>query len=272
MAFFSLVSLFSSLLLLPLLLWVPELVIEMSSEYLLLLALTGIFQALYLLGLAQAYRTERLSIIYPMARALPVAIVPVCLSLFADKHYSLGQYLGVIAIIVGSLLIPHERMRNIELAAFTNRGSLFALLAALATSGYTLVDSKVLNDYRALAPDVPSLQSALCYMLLLSLSATLFSVLFSMATKAGRQQWPNVLGAQVKTAFATAAMMNLTYSLVLIAMNFASNVGYIVALRQLSIPIGVCLGVVLLGEHFSRNQKLALVLIMIGIYSVISLA
>jgi hypothetical protein len=40
----------------------------------------------------------------------------------------------------------------------------------------------------------------------------------------------------------------LAYSLVLIAMSFAKNISYVVAFRQLGIPIGAILGMVILKE------------------------
>ena len=57
----------------------------------------------------------------------------------------------------------------------------------------------------------------------------------------------------------------LTYTLVLISMAWAKNVSYVVGFRQLSIPIGVIMGVVLLGEPLYRPKALGVLIIMVGL-------
>jgi len=51
----------------------------------------------------------------------------------------------------------------------------------------------------------------------------------------------------------------LAYTLVLISMAFVAEVSYVVAFRQLSIPLGTLLGVVLLGEpgHVPKSVGVA---------------
>ena len=58
-------------------------------------------------------------------------------------------------------------------------------------------------------------------------------------------------------------MIALTYGIVLAAMTHAKNVSYIVAFRQLSLPIGVFLGLVILKEQGSL-LRFASVLLMVG--------
>lgn len=269
LAFFTLASIFASLILLPYAVLESHLVWDIFSAYWPYVAATGFFQAFYFLGLTFAYRSEDLSIVYPIARALPVGLVPVWLAIFDSKHYSLSQYLGVIAIILGSLVIPHASLKRISMSALLNKGSFYALVAALATTGYTLIDQHVLSSVSMQAADYESWQISLSYMFLLSASSVVFVLMLSMIAPVERQHWRTALQAQTRSAFSTAIIMTLTYSLVLIAMNFADNVGYIVALRQLSIPIGVLLGVFLLGERFAITQKFALATIMVGIYTVL---
>ena len=59
--------------------------------------------------------------------------------------------------------------------------------------------------------------------------------------------------------------MYLTYLLVLTAMGYASDVSYIAAMRQLSIPLGATLGVVVLGESASRTKRLGIVVTFAGL-------
>ena len=56
-----------------------------------------------------------------------------------------------------------------------------------------------------------------------------------------------------------------TYSLVLTAMNFAADVTYVVAFRQLSIPIGALLGFIFLREEIHPPRLLGLAAVCLGL-------
>ena len=57
----------------------------------------------------------------------------------------------------------------------------------------------------------------------------------------------------------------LTYSLALISMAFVTNVSYVVAFRQLSIPLGVMLSVWLLKEPAHIPKLVAVVVMLLGL-------
>ena len=73
----------------------------------------------------------------------------------------------------------------------------------------------------------------------------------------------------VRQRFPSAAFMGfgiyLTYSLVLISMAFVTNVSYVVAFRQLSIPLGVVLSLWLLKEPVYVPKLVAVVVMFIGL-------
>jgi len=58
------------------------------------------------------------------------------------------------------------------------------------------------------------------------------------------------------------------YTLVLIAMGLASNVSYVMAFRQLSIPIGAALGIFVLKEKITVAKVLGVCLICAGLVAV----
>jgi len=66
----------------------------------------------------------------------------------------------------------------------------------------------------------------------------------------------------------TGAIMLLTYLLVLWSMQYVDNVSYVVAFRQLSIPLGVGLGVWLLSEPAHRPKLAGVAMICIGLVAV----
>ena len=55
------------------------------------------------------------------------------------------------------------------------------------------------------------------------------------------------------------------YALVLLAMNHVSNVSFVQAFRQLSLPIGAFLGYLILKEKITRSRWIGLGLIMAGL-------
>ncbi len=63
-----------------------------------------------------------------------------------------------------------------------------------------------------------------------------------------RQRITNVIRDFKAAAITTGIGIYLTYGLVLASMNYVTNVNYVSAFRQLSIPIGALMGVVLLKE------------------------
>jgi uncharacterized membrane protein len=56
-----------------------------------------------------------------------------------------------------------------------------------------------------------------------------------------------------------------SYTLVLIAMMLATNVSYIAAFRQLSIPLGAILGIILFKETATRPKFTGIIFIFLGL-------
>lgn len=63
--------------------------------------------------------------------------------------------------------------------------------------------------------------------------------------------------------------MLLTYALVDWPMAYASDVSYVMALRQISIPITVALGICLLGEHLTPPKLVGVGIVVIGLLLVV---
>ena len=79
-----------------------------------------------------------------------------------------------------------------------------------------------------------------------------------------------VLGREVlatsfwRTAL-TGASIFFTYSLVLLAMHLARDVSYVVAFRQLSVPIGAALGVIVLKEPLHKPKIIGIAVVTVGL-------
>ncbi len=66
----------------------------------------------------------------------------------------------------------------------------------------------------------------------------------------------------------TGVMVMATYGLVLVAMTLTAEVSLVVAMRQLSIPLGVMLGVLWLRERAAIAKWIGIVIMLAGLWTV----
>ena len=59
--------------------------------------------------------------------------------------------------------------------------------------------------------------------------------------------------------------MFATYTLVLISLGFVSNVSYVVAFRQISVPLGTVLGILILKEPAYVSKYIGVVVVFAGL-------
>lgn len=262
LAFFFLASLWGFLLGAPLILpFTWPLLQSMPATLWAWVGLSGLCQALYLWGLGQAYQRGELSSLYPLIRAVPLLLLMLAGLLWqAGNPLSHAALAGILLIVLGCLLLPMRHFGDLRLRHYLNPASAFALLAATATAGYSLVDDIATRALRGLPSAHSAAEVALLYVLLQSLAAAAWLGLPLLRQQAWRR-----LAGQWRSSLFTGIMMPLTYVLVVWAMAYASHVSYVVALRQVSIPIGVGLGIWLLGEPLSRAKLLGVALVLGGL-------
>ncbi len=150
-------------------------------------------------------------------------------------------------ITFGCILVPLTHVRQVSLVAYLNVGVFWALIAAIGTTGYSVVDKEALT-------------------LLTQQASTMFGDPYSAIFYLGAQFWamglPVLLwclitrndqelqaAANPKSASMAGIMMASTYGLVLFAMTMTDNVSLVVALRQISIVFGLLMGIWLLAEN-----------------------
>jgi len=187
--------------------------------------------ALYFYALGRSYRHGDFSRVYPMARGLGVALVPlVALPVFGERLSWLGALgvgfvvLGIAALSVTPSALPVNGLGT---------GTAWALVTGLTIAAYSLVDKA------GVARLHPMPYIALMG---LGLSALLAPVVLSdrpAIAREWRRHWRAIL---------VASAMNLTsYLLVLFAFRL-SKVGYVVAARELSILFSAFIGSLWLRE------------------------
>ncbi|MBI4241662.1 MAG: EamA family transporter [Candidatus Rokubacteria bacterium] len=197
---------------------------------------TVILHALYFYALGRSYRSGEFSLVYPMARGLGVALVPILALFLFDERLSPVGTAGVALVVLGIVslhLIPRAWSGEAVEVQRVGPGTWWALLTGLTIAAYSLVDKA---GVARLHP-VP-------YISLMGLGSILLLLPVGLAKRdALRREW------QVNwRAILAASTMTLTaYLLVLFAFRL-SKTGYVVAARELSIVFSAIIGSLWLGE------------------------
>jgi drug/metabolite transporter (DMT)-like permease len=237
------------------------------SSVWMLIIITGLFQALYYASLAGAYRSGDMSLAYPLARSSPVIVVTVVTFILGEGDtISLQCVVGIVLVVAGCSFVPLKTFSGFHLRNYLCRTCGFALLAAVGTAGYSIVDAEALRWLRESLSDESSIVVVtILYALAEAISSSLWLLLFVSVRKEEREQLTQVMKSGKRMALLAGVGIYLTYTLVLISMSWAKNVSYVVGFRQLSIPIGVMMGVFLLREPLYRPKAFGVVILLIGL-------
>lgn len=264
-AFFIWATALGTLLFSPLLLPHWRDILELPASFWWLLFISGGFQALYLAGLAKAYTKADLSLVYPLARSTPVMLVPVLVWLIYSRSALSGlDLIAMLFIVVGALILPLTRWSAWKLSNYFNAGVGWALVAAFGTAGYSVIDSAAILNMRALGWEPFAAGSTFVVLQGVSIVAWMLPIL-----KWGFRE-SVALPKQLKPTLLAGTFIMLTYLLVLVSMSMVEEVSYVVALRQLSIPIGVAIGALWLREKLSLPRIQGVSLMLIGLVLVSS--
>ena len=205
--------------------------------------------------LAWAYSHGDLSFVYPIARGSILLFLPVLAYATIGERVS-GLGLGALGLIIGGILalqLPALEWRSLATlgARLRNPATVFALLAALAAACYTLWDKRAVQR-------VPAFAYIYVYTFLTAAAYAAFIWRRHPRTEIARH-WRTHRGAILQVGF-----FNITsYLLVLLALRTGTS-SYVIALRQLSIAVGVMLGAWLLREHISTPKRVGVGLIVVG--------
>jgi drug/metabolite transporter (DMT)-like permease len=210
---------------------------------------TIVLHALYFFSLGRAYATGDLSLVYPVARGLGVALVPVAAFVLWDERLSSLGTLGVILVASGIFLL-HWRPGAWTAAAFLASGTGWALATGVLIASYSLLDKAGVVRLHPLA-----------YIWLMEMGSCALLTPVALAKGAlARREWRLNRGT-----IAAAALMSPTgYLLVLFAFQF-SKTGYVVAAREMSIVLSAVLGSVWLKEGGLGRRLAGAAVVLVGV-------
>jgi len=189
--------------------------------------------AVYFWALSRSYRYGDFSRVYPMARGLGVALVPLfALPLFGERLSWLGS-LGIGLVVVGIAGLSRNPAAVRSTRGWLGAGTVWAIVTGLTIASYSLVDKAGVARLHPMP-----------YIALMGLG---LSVVLCPIVLADRHALVNEWRRRWRTILVASAMNLTSYLLVLFAFRL-SKVGYVVASRELSILFSAFIGSLWLGE------------------------
>ena len=215
---------------------------DVAGEAVPYMAVSAVFELLYLGLLAFAYERAELSVVYPVARGLaPVLVLGVGIAALGVGTSSVEVW-GVVLVALGVLLVRGLR-------AGDSRGTVYGLAIAACIAGYTLADARGVEHADPFA------------YLLVVLAVPVAVYLALVVRRRGLESLRGELG--LATLVAGPATFG-AFALVLFALQRASAAS-VAAVRETSVVIAVALAAPVLGERVTRGRLAGAVLVVIGV-------
>jgi drug/metabolite transporter (DMT)-like permease len=235
-----------------------------------LIAASSVFEALYYSALAGAYRNGDMSLAYPLARALPTLfITATTVALGIGKPITPLGLAGIALVAAGCLVLPIKDRRSLHARDYLNLCCVLAVAAGVGTTGYTIIDSEVLRSLRTLpSSTVGGSELTLIYLWLTSAGCAALLAPYVAVYPAERLRLGQLARNGWRWAVLAGLIIAVGYGMVLTAMSYASNVSYIGAFRQTSIPLGAALGIIVQKEPLYAAKVVGTAVILAGLVMV----
>lgn len=238
---------------------------QLPLKFYLLLLSSNFFQTLYTLGLALGYRSGDISVVYPMGRALPVLLIAGVTMLFG-----LGKttpppvaLAGMMVIFAGCVIMPLKDFKHFSIKNYLNKTIRWVVVIAIGTTGYTICDSLAMELLQQ-TPGRSALYRTLFYNFNVQLLLGLSLLALTFCSKDETRKLFHLAKSSIQP-YLVGVFSSVAYALVLFAMPLVTNVSYLQAFRQMSLPLGVFAGIFILKEPCSATRIVGIILIVSGL-------
>ena len=205
-----------------------------------LVVASGVALILYYLLTVMCVTLGDVSVYYPIMRSSPLFVV-VAGYFVLGQRYPFVLLAGIAIVLVSAFLLQYERG---SARVFDNVRALLLAVAAMCAHGFiTLVDAEAMRSVR---PE----EFFLATYVLVALPG--MAVVFVVTRPPGRGALKHLFAGWWATPwrFLSAGILAyLSYYLLLVAFYLGGNVAAVASLRQISIPVSVLLGALVLGER-----------------------
>lgn len=201
----------------------------MPGEVWVCVLISGSCAGAYFFFLAKGYAKSDFTVVYPIARALPVVLVGLG-DILRGHDPSVWGWMGMSLVVIGCLLTPLRSLSEFHWQRYIHWPSLWMVLAAMGTVGYSLSD-KVAAEVLSKGAG-----SAARYCYFFFLIGFLVYQLLRRVFGTGPEPSQKIERSDI----ALGAALNFgSYWLVLWAYQLVGRASYVVAFRQFSIVLGV---------------------------------
>ena len=237
---------------------------SLPMEFYLLAAGSVFGEVLYMTGLAVGYRKSDISLVYPVVRALPVILIAAVTTIFKlGRSLDCFDYIGMMLITGGCLLMPLKSLKDFSLKAYFSTVIGFIFMGAVGTTLYTIFDSSAIQIIRQASGRI-SVADTLGYLFLIETSMAWFQLGIAFFSKEEKKIFAGLLKKPLYPVIAGVCSSS-AYGLILFAMGYVTNVSYLQAFRQISLPLGFLAGVVILKEKIFLTKIAGVIIIVIGL-------
>ena len=209
-----------------------------------------VIHLVYFASLIESYRTGDLGQVYPIARGSAPLMTAVATTIFVGEKLSLIGWVGILALVVGVLLLSARGGR--DLAEIDRRAIGFALFTALTICAYSVVDG--IGARHSSNPNAYSLW-------------LFIGIAVVMLPYALYRDGADVIPAMQRfwrRGFAGGALQVLSYGIAIWAMT-AAPIAIVATLRETSVLFGAAIAVVVLKEPLRAVRIVAAFLIVCGL-------
>ena len=218
---------------------------------------TSVIHILYFVFLSRGYMNADFSLVYPIARGMGPALIPILGVIFLKETVSELAIWGIVTIIVGIFTVYwwghlFEITKNFK-KIIKDRGIRYALLTGITIAAYSVWD-KVGIQY----------VDPLLYMYMLALGTAVGLLPYIFLKYAVGAVKKELLLNKTPILFA-GILVFIAYGSVLSAMQL-SNVSYVAPAREIGIVYSVILARVALGEHMNMGRVLGSLAIISGVF------
>jgi len=216
---------------------------------------SGFCAGLYLFFLARAYEESDFTVVYPVARSLPVIFVAV-IDVLRGRDLRVFGWVGILMVAAGCAFVPLRSFHDFSLRNYFKRASLWMFFAALGTVGYTLLD-KIAAEAVQQGPATAARYGYMYFAISFFPYLGFMKLSRPVVQKDSSRDW--------KIAVLAALFSFSAYWLVLWAYQLSPYASYIVAFRQFSIVIGAVLAFIIYKEQGVAVRLSGAVMITLGL-------
>lgn len=268
LSFYTLICCTACILWLHVQFWTPVNVLALPGKFYILLLASVFSDLFYCTGLVRAYRTMEMSTAYPMMRSLPILLTAAVTTLLGlGSALTPLAMVGMVVVFIGCMMMPLTDFSHFNARDYFNSKWFYIFLVACGTTGYTILDKQAqvvfsgVQEYSNLSKPVLSLTFYSCRSVCLT-----SLLLLSVALTPGEiKNFREVLREKKTMAIMAGLFASMTYTTVLLAMNYVDNVSYVQVFRQLGLIFGMAGGILILKERCSAPKLAGVTLILAGL-------